>query len=116
MNELRRFFDAEKSRIFRPDVLFARRVVAGLESRSSWRSGIWEMLPLSIRPVLALALIVIVCFVAIEMFVPQEPSRGVVESVLESEQSPAESFIYNDSDVPARQVVLQQLIGTEEQQ
>ena len=73
------------------------------------------MMPRSTRPVLAVALALIVCFVVIEFFIPQLPQRGVVESFLESEESPAESFLYNDIDVPARQVVLQQLIGQEDQ-
>jgi hypothetical protein len=72
------------------------------------------MMPNSTRPVLALALALILCFLAIELFIPQLPQRGVVESVFESEQSPDESLIYNDTDVPARQVVLQQLIAGED--
>jgi len=66
--------------------------------------------------VLALALMLIVCFVAVESFIPQVPQRGMVESFLESEQSPAESFLYNESDEPSRQDVMQQLIAPEDQQ
>ena len=43
------------------------------------------------------------------------PQIGMVESFLAPEQSPAESFLYNDTDVPSRQDVLQQLIESEEQ-
>jgi hypothetical protein len=43
------------------------------------------------------------------------PERGVVESVFESEESPVESLLYNETDVPARQVVLQQLIAEEDE-
>ena len=63
---------------------------------------------------LAIALMLILCFVAAEMFVPQMPQSGMVESFLAPEQSPAESFLYNDTDVPS-QDVLQQLIAPEEQ-
>ena len=114
MNELRRFFESEKSRVFAPDAFFSKRIMAGLK-RVSWKSGIWEIMPNSTRPVLILALMLILCFVAVEMFVPQIPQRGVEESVLESEQSPVESLLYNEIDVPARQVVLQQLITAEDQ-
>ena len=62
-----------------------------------------------------MALMLILCFVAVEMFVPQLPQRGMVESFLAPEQNPAESFLYNDTDVPSRQDVLQQLIAPEEQ-
>jgi hypothetical protein len=115
MDELRQFFESEKSRIFAPDAFFSKRVMARLQAISS-KSGIWEILPRSTRPVLMLALMLILCFVAVELFVPQIPQREVEESVLESEQSPAESLIYNELDVPARQVVLQQLITTEDEQ
>ncbi len=112
---LKRFFEVEKSRVFAPDASFTKRVMARLNGAPSWRSGIWEMMPRSTRPVLALALALILCFIAIELFIPQMPQRGVVESLLQSEQSPVESLLYNDTDVPARQVVLQQLIAGEEE-
>ena len=51
----------------------------------------------STRPVLAIALMLILCFVAVEMFVPQVPQRGMVESFLETEQNSEESFLYNDT-------------------
>jgi hypothetical protein len=40
----------------------------------------------------------------------------MVESFLAPEQPPSESFLYNDADVPSRQVLLEQLIALEEQQ
>jgi len=40
-------------------------------------------------------------------------SRRIVS---EAEQTVAESFVYNDTGVPAREVVLQQMIAPEEQQ
>jgi hypothetical protein len=112
---LGKFFESEKSRVFVPDTFFTKRVVARLRGSPPWKSGIWEMMPSSARPVLALALALILCFIAIELFIPQMPQRGVVESVVESEQSPVESLLYNDTDVPARLVVLQQLIAEEDE-
>jgi hypothetical protein len=111
---LRNFFESEKSRVYAPDAFFTKRVMARFHGVPSWKSGIWEMMPSSTRPVLALALALILCFIAIELFIPQMPQRGVVESVLESEQSPVESLLYNDTDVPARQVVLQLIAGEDE--
>lgn len=112
---LRSFFESEKSRVFVPDSFFTKRVMARFRGAQSWKPGIWEMLPRSARQVLAIALVLIVCFVAVELFIPPEPQRGIVESVFESEQSPVESLIYSDVDVPARQVVLQQLIVEEDE-
>ena len=115
MNQPKDFFEAEKKRVFAPDAFFTKRVMARLKESSAWEYGIWEIMPHSTRPVLALALVLILCFVLVEMFVPQLPQRGMIESFLEPEQSPAESFLYNETDIPTRQVVLQQLITPEEQ-
>jgi hypothetical protein len=112
---LKKFFESEKSRIFVPDTFFTKRVMARLQGASLRKSVVWEIMSRSSRPVLALALALILCFIAIELFVPQTPQRGVVESVLESEQSPVENLLYDDTDVPARQVVLQQLIAGEDE-
>jgi hypothetical protein len=113
---LKDFFEEEKKRVFEPDAFFTERMMARLEEASAWKYGIWEIMPNSMRPVLAVALALILCFVTIELFIPQIPQRGVVESFLEPEQSPAESFLYNETDIPARQVVLQQLITSEDPQ
>jgi hypothetical protein len=118
MNPLKDFFDAEKKRVVEPDAFFAKRVMARLNERPAGmipEFGIWEVVPSSTRPVLAIALMLILCFVAIETLVPQTPQLGMIESLLEPEQSPAESFLYNETDLPTRQDVLEQLIGPEEQ-
>lgn len=116
MNQLKDFFDAERKRVFEPDAFFAKRVMARLNERVPQEFGIWDVVPTSTRPVLAVALMLILCFVAVETFIPQVPQRGMVESFLEPEQNPAESFLYNDTDVPSRQDVLEQLITPEDQQ
>jgi len=116
MNQLRKFFESEKKRIFEPDAFFSERVMARLTEGSAWEYGIWEIIPNSARPVLAMALALILCFVLAELWIPQMPQSGVVESFLEAEQSVAESFVYNDTGVPAREVVMQQMIAPEEQQ
>ena len=116
MSGLNDFFDAERKRVYRPDAYFTQRVMARLNERTSQESGVWDFIPISTRPVLALALMLIVCFVAVQTLMPQMPQRGIVESFLESEQNPAESFLYSGTDVPSRQDVMQQLIAPEEQQ
>src|SRR5437867_3197660 len=114
MNELRQLFETERKRVFQPDPFFAKRVIARLNERAaSEQSGIWDSVPGSVRPVLALALMLILCFLAVEMFVPQMPQRGMVESFLAPEQNPAESFLYSDADI-ASQDVLEQMIAPEE--
>jgi len=116
MNQLKDFFDAERKRVFEPDAFFAKRVMARLSEGVAPDYGIWDIVPSSTRAVLAVALALILCFAAAEMFVPQVPQRGMVESFFDAEQSPAESFLYNDTDAPSRQDVLDQLIAPEDQQ
>ena len=118
MNQLKDFFDSERQKFFEPDAFFIQRVMSRLSERKEGiieEFGIWEALPSSTRPVLAVALVLILCFIGIAFFVPQLPQRGMVESFLAPEQNPAESFLYNDTEVPSRPVVLEQLIAVEEQ-
>ena len=116
MRGLKDFLDAERKRVYQPDAYFTQRVMARLNERTSQESGVWDFIPVSTRPVLALALMLVVCFVAVQTFIPQMPQRGMVESFLESEQNPTWSFLYNGTDVPSRQDVMQQLIAPEDQQ
>jgi hypothetical protein len=116
MNRLNEFFELERKRIIEPDAYFTQRVMARLNEPATQDFGIWDIVPSSTRPVLAMALVLILCFVAAEVFIPQMPQRGMIESYLETEQNPAESFLYSDTDVPSRQVVMQQLIEPEDQQ
>jgi hypothetical protein len=116
MNELREFFEAERKRVVSPGPFFTQRVMARLRDRSVQDFGIWDVVPGSTRPVIAVALMLILCVAAVHMFVPQLPQRGMVESFLEPEQNPAESFLYNEADLPTRQDVLAQLIEPEDEQ
>jgi len=119
MNPMKEFFELERKRVFKPDVYFTHRVMARLDQNrregSTAEMGFWDVVPGSTRPVLALALMLILCFIAVEMFVPQLPQHGMVESFLAPDQNPAESFLYNDTDVTSPQVVLEQVIALEEQ-
>jgi hypothetical protein len=92
MNGLKRFFDEERKRVIEPGPFFTERVLARIDQGVFQDSAIWEMVPGSTRPVFAVALM-------------------LIESYLESEQNPAESFLYVDSDVPSEQEVFEQMIG-----
>jgi hypothetical protein len=114
---LREFFDSEKRSVFAPDSLFTSRVMTRLNGGHRIENGLWELVPASVRPVLALALMLIVCFVAVELFVPKVPERGMIEASFESEQTPGESLFYGEEDeVPGGQELLEQLIALEEGQ
>jgi hypothetical protein len=116
MNRLKDFFDTERNRVFEPGPYFTQRVMARVNESKYQEAGIWDVISNSARPVLAVALMLLLCFIAVQTFIPQLPQRGMVESFLESEQNPAESFLYNGTDVPSRQDVLEQLIAPEDQQ
>jgi hypothetical protein len=77
--------------------------------------GLWDITPGSARPVLVVALLLILCFAGFEWLVPQLPQRGIIEAFLETEQNSAESFLYSEGDVPGRQEVLEQLVAWEEE-
>jgi len=113
MSQLKDYFDAERKRVFEPDPLFAKRVMARLNQTTPQDHGIWDF-GSSFRPALAVALVLFLCLVVIHVFVPQTPQRGMVESFLEPEQSPADSFLYNDNGVPSRPDVMAQLISLPE--
>jgi len=115
MNELKSLFESERKRVFEPNPFFTKRVMARLEQGAASRFGIWEAVPGSTRPVLAVALMLIVGFTAVQWFVPQMPQRGIIESFLAPEENSAENFLYNDTDLPSRQDVLEQLIDLGEQ-
>ena len=114
---MKKLFETERKRYFEPDAFFTQRVMAQLDAAKKVTHaqdfGFWDIVPSSTRPVLALALMLILCFVVVEIFIPQLPQRGMVESFLAPEQSPVESFLYTDIDVRS-QDVLQQLIEPED--
>ncbi len=115
MNRLKQFLEAERKRFFTPDALFTQRVLARLILQRAREAGIWEVVSVSTRPVLAVALGLIFSFVVVEVIIPQVPQRGMIEAYLEPDQSPAESFLYNEGEVPSGQEFLEQLIAQEDQ-
>jgi hypothetical protein len=116
MNPIKDFFEAERKKVFAPGPFFTKRVLARLGQPRSQESGIWEVIPISARPVLMLALVLIFSFVVVQVIIPQIPQRGMIEAYLEPDQNPPESFLYSESDVPSGQEFLEQLIALEEQQ
>jgi hypothetical protein len=115
MNPLEDFLDAERKRVFAPGPFFTERVLARLGRVEGRESEIWEVIPTSTRPVFALALVLIFCFVVVQVIIPQVPQRGLIEAYLDPDQSPGERFLYNEGDVPSGQEFLDQLIVQEEQ-
>jgi hypothetical protein len=112
MNRLKSFFEEERKRVFEPGPFFTQRVMAQLDQRASAGNAIWEVVPSSARPVLAIALMLMLCFIFVEVFLPQIPQRGLIEAYLEAEQNPIESILFNtEEEAPSRQEIYVQMIG-----
>ena len=115
MNRLKDFFAAEKTRIFTPDPFFAARVMARLRELQNREYSIWDAIPGATRPVFGLAVVVILAFMAVQLFVPQMPDQGFVTAALEAERSQSDApYLYSDADMPADHEVLNQLMGFED--
>jgi hypothetical protein len=114
---LKDFFDSERKRVYSPGPFFTSRVMARLNGGHPSENTLWEMIPASVRPVLVLALVLIMGFMVGEVFMPRVPNRGMIEASLESEQRPGEGILYGeDEEVPNGQELLEQLIVLEDGQ
>jgi hypothetical protein len=112
---LRDFFNQEKKRFFTPDPFFHVRVLARIGEVEK-ETEIWDVIPSSTRPVFGLALMLMLTFLAVQLFVPQIPERGFVTAILEAEQTPAEAILFSGADMPADQELLNRLMVPEERQ
>ncbi len=113
---LKEFFDSERKRVYTPGPFFTSRLMARLNTARPLENGMWELISGSARSVFALALVLILSFVLVEIFVPDVPQLGMIETSFESEQTPGESLFYGEDEVPAGQELLEQLIALEEVQ
>ena len=112
---LKDFFDEEKKKVFTPDPHFSTRVMARLREFQTREFSIWDVVPGTVRPVMGLALVLMLAFVAIQLFVPQLPEQGFVTGLLEAEGSQSEApFLYSGAEMPADHELLNQVMGFEE--
>jgi hypothetical protein len=116
-SQLKEFFELERKRVIQPDPYFTQRVMARLDDQVIAESaGIWDVVPLAARQVLALALTVFLALITIDIFIPVEPSRGMMEAYLSGQHSADETFLYTEDEIPSDHDVLEHLIvlGSEE--
>src|SRR5262245_19855406 len=108
---LKGFFEEEKKRIFTPGPYFTTRVIARLREIRRNEYGIWDAVPASSRSVLGLALVLMLAFLGVQVFMPEAPERGFVSSILDLEQAQSEApFLYSGADIPAEHELLNQLM------
>jgi len=111
---LKGFFEEEKKRVFTPDPYFSTRVLARVRESRTRENDIWAVIPGSTRPVFGLAIVLMLAFFAVQVFVPQVPERGLVTAVIEEQGQGDGSFLYSGADLPADTELLNQLIGADE--
>ncbi len=114
MKRLAEFFQHERQRIFLPDQYFVQRVMAKLSQKAE-DAGVWEMVPRPSRSVLALAVALLLCFLALDNFVPVMPKQGPVDMTLESEQGPVESRVLGGTEDDGHEFI-EELIAMEGEQ
>ena len=112
---LKDFFEHERDQVFTPGPYFSKRVVARLSEKPEREFGIWDVGPTSVRPVFALALTLILGFLAFDVFVPRQPERGMVEASLDADQGPVESVLYSETEAPDSQELFVEIMGLGEQ-
>jgi hypothetical protein len=79
--KLDEFFKSERTRVFEPGPYFTQRVMARLAGQISAQreNGIWDGVLSGARPVFALALVLLLAFMAIQLFLPDMPVRGPID-------------------------------------
>ena len=95
------FFKSERTRVFEPGPYFTQRVMAGIASRklSVRENGIWDGVMAGARPVFALAMVVLLAFMAIQLFVPDVPDRGPIDAFLSPDQTDGEHMLFSGTEI-----------------
>jgi hypothetical protein len=116
---LKDFFRHERDRVITPGPFFSKRVmelVRELHARPEIDYGLWDVVADLTRPVFAVALVVILGFLAVEVFIPVVPERGMLETWLEVDQTPGgESLLYSGTELPDREELFVEMMGLGEQ-
>lgn len=116
--KLDEFFKSERARVFEPGPYFAQRVMARLSGQlaAQRENGIWDGVVAGARPVFALAMVLLLGFLAIQLFLPDSmPERGPIDAVLSPEQTEGEHLIFIGAD-PSSPELEKMIIITEDGQ
>ena len=112
--KLDEFFKSERARVFEPGPYFTQRVMARLAGMQR-ENGIWEGVLSGARPVFALAMVLLLAFMAIQLFLPDIPERGPIDAVLSPDQTDGEHLIFTGAD-PSSPELEKMIIITEDGQ
>ena len=99
-SKLDEFFKSERARVYEPGPYFTQRVMARLAGKISAQreNGIWDGVLSGARPVFALAMVLLLAFMAIQLFLPDMPERGPIDAVLGPDQTDGEHLIFTGAD------------------
>ena len=94
-SELNNFFKEEQKRVFEPGLYFTQRVMARLASGvERMTPGVWEVLANAMRPMMAMALLLLFAVLAVQILIPVEPTRGAIEAyVVQQDLSPRDQML-----------------------
>jgi len=111
------FFKSERSRVFEPGPYFVQRVMARVAGQvaAPRESGIWDGVLAGARPVLALAMVLLLGILAVQFFLPIMPDRGPIDAVLAPEQTDGEHLIFTGTE-PSSPELEKMIIITEDGQ
>ena len=111
------FFKSERSRVFEPGPFFTQRVMARLASgKEALASGMWDVLPNAMRPIMAMALLLLFAVLAVQILMPVEPTRGAIEAYVRQDLSPREQMLFADPPPSAGAAQIEELILLEDAQ
>jgi len=116
-SKLDEFFKTERARVYEPDSYFTQRVMARLAAQISVQreNGIWDGVLSGARPVFALAMVLLLAFMAIQLFLPSMPEHGPIDAVLSPDQTDGEHLIFTGAD-PSSPELEKMIIITEDGQ
>ena len=114
-SDLNNFFREEQKRVFEPGPYFTQRVMARLASGTERLvPGIWDVLPNAMRPILAVALMVLFAVLAIQILVPVEPAHGAIEAFVKQDLSPREQMLFPDPQAGVGAAQMEELMVFEQ--
>jgi len=116
-SNLDEFFKRERSRVFEPGPYFTQRVMARLSGHiaAHRENGLWDGVLAGARPVFALAMVLLLGILAIQLFLPVMPDRGPIDAVLAPEQTDGEHLIFSGTE-PSSPELEKMIIITEDGQ
>jgi hypothetical protein len=116
-SNLDEFFKKERTRVFEPGPYFTQRVMSRLAGQiaAQRENGLWDGVMAGARPVFALAMVLLLGMLAIQMFLPDMPDRGPIDAVLAPEQTDGEHLIFTGME-PSSPELEKMIIITEDGQ